>query len=468
MKSIKLKNKNWIFLILIFTFTIQLEAQDDISLESYNLGEGVRLSQDDSYSFRIRGWLQPWFQSLEYEGDNEIRFANRFRMRRARINFEGNPGNQRLYYRLQFDLTGNGPERYFASKKYLLDAFVRYNITNQIRVTFGQRMPKTDNREVWMRSNTLQFVERSRLTSSFSSLREFGLLFRGNFRTKGGAYLRPYFSVANGDGENVFNADKGGLKVGGRIDFLPFGTFAKYGQWRQVDVVRELIPKLVIGAHYSVFNDVTSRRGRSESYSRQFIYINDSNGNGSFDRGEERLPDYTKYGIDFMFKYKGFFALGEYIKSSVSIPDDITHRNDAYSDLPLDQQPYTTSFRKRVGRTTDFVDISPEEYVRNQMILGEAFNIQMGYLFKNGLSIDGRYTHLVSEDFSYLNSPLYNNRPNQYTIGLGKFLTKNYGAKIQASYSWVDGSHGISDYRGSQYPVSGGENILRMMLTLSF
>ena len=208
--------------------------------------------------------------------------------------------------------------------------------------------------------------------------------------------------------------------------------------------------------------------GRSESYSRQFIYINDSNGNGSFDRGEERLPDYTKYGIDFMFKYKGFFALGEYIKSSVSIPDDITHRNDAYSDLPLDQQSYTTSFRKRVGRTTDFVDISPEEYVRNQMILGEAFNIQMGYLFKNGLSIDGRYTHLVSEDFSYLNSPLYNNRPNQYTIGLGKFLTKNYGAKIQASYSWVDGSLGISDYRGSQYPVSGGENILRMMLTLSF
>ena len=468
MKSIKLKNKNWIFLILIFTFTIQLKAQDDISLESYNLGEGVRLSQDDSYSFRIRGWLQPWYQSLEYGGDNEIRFANRFRMRRARINFEGNPGNQRLYYRLQFDLTGNGPERYFASKKYLLDAFVRYNITNQIRVTFGQRMPKTDNREVWMRSNTLQFVERSRLTSSFSSLREFGLLFRGNFRTKGGAYLRPYFSVANGDGENVFNADKGGLKVGGRIDFLPFGTFAKYGQWRQVDVVRELIPKLVIGAHYSVFNDVTSGRGRSESYSRQFIYINDSNGNGSFDRGEERLPDYTKYGIDFMFKYKGFFALGEYIKSSVSVPDDITHRNDAYSDLPLDQQSYTTSFRKRVGRTTDFVDISPEEYVRNQMILGEAYNIQMGYLFKNGLSIDGRYTHLVSEDFSYLNSPLYNNRPNQYTIGLGKFLTKNYGAKIQASYSWVDGSLGISDYRGSQYPVSGGENILRMMLTLSF
>ena len=59
----------------------------------------------------------------------------------------------------------------WGSKKYLLDAFVRYNISKQLRVTFGQRMPKTDNREVWMRSNTLRFVERSMLTSDFSSLR---------------------------------------------------------------------------------------------------------------------------------------------------------------------------------------------------------------------------------------------------------------------------------------------------------
>ena len=183
MKHFKLKIKNFIFLCLLLFCVINSTAQSDVSIESYNLGEGVRFSQDESYSFRIRGWLQPWFQSIEYLGDNEIEFANRFRIRRARINFEGNPGNQRFYYRLQFDLTGNGPERYFASKKYLLDAFVRYNITDKIRVTFGQRMPKTDNREVWMRSNTLQFVERSRLTSVFSSLREFGLLFRGNFQS---------------------------------------------------------------------------------------------------------------------------------------------------------------------------------------------------------------------------------------------------------------------------------------------
>jgi hypothetical protein len=467
MTFIKINVKTFVCFVLIIC-GFESFGQDDISLESYRHGEGIRFSQDDSYSFRIRGWLQPWYQSTNYVGDNEISYANRFRMRRARINFEGNPGDQRFYYRLQFDLTGNGPERYLGAKKYLLDAFIRYNITNQIRVTFGQRMPKTDSREVWMRSNTLQFVERSRLTSVFSSLREFGALFRGNFRMRNGSYIRSYFSVSNGDGENVFSQDKGGLKVGGRIDFLPFGTFANFGQWRQVDIVRELIPKLVIGGHYSVFNGITSRRGRSESYSRQFIYINDLNNNGTLDKGEERLPDYTKYGIDFMFKYKGFFMLGEYVKSKVTVPEDINLRNNAYSDVPLDQQTYTSRFRQRIGRTTEFQDITPEQYVRSQMILGDAFNIQMGYLFKKGFSIDGRFTHLSSDEYSYMNSAVYNNRPNQYTIGIGQFLTKNYGAKIQASYSWVDGSLGISDYRGSQYTISGNEQILRLMVTFSF
>ena len=101
------------------------------------------------------------------------------------------------------------------------------------------------------------------------------------------------------------------------------------------------------------------------------------------------------------------------------------------------------------------------------MILGEALNLQMGYLFVNGL-IDARYTHIIADEFSYLNSAVYNNRPNMYTLGISKYLSKNYGAKIQASFSWTDGSLGISDYRGSQFPISGDETITRLMVTFSF
>lgn len=460
--------RTFIYCFVIFGGFLSF-SQEILSLESYNHGEGIRFSEGDDYNFRIRGWFQPFFQSIEYLGENEIKYLNRYRIRRARINFEGNPGNQRFYYRLQFDLTGTGPERYGATKKYLLDAFVRYNLSNQIRVTFGQRMPKTDNREVWMRSNSLQFVERSMLTSDFSSLREFGILIRGNFRTYRGGYLRSYFSFSNGDGENFFSPSRGGNKIGGRVDFLPFGTFSNFGQWRQVDMVRELIPKLVFGAHYSIFDGITSRRGRSESYSRQFIYINDLNENGIYDKGEERLPEYKKYGLDFLFKYKGFSALGEFVKSKVKVPNDITHRNDAYDNMPIDQHEYINRFRQRISPTSsEFSDVSIEEYVRSQMILGEALNLQMGYLFVNGLSIDARYTHIIADEFSYLNSAVYNNRPNMYTLGISKYLSKNYGAKIQASFSWTDGSLGISDYRGSQFPISGDEIITRLMVTFSF
>ena len=70
-------------------------SQEILSLESYNHGEGIRFSEGDDYNFRIRGWFQPFFQSIEYLGKNEIKYLNRYRIRRARINFEGNQ-NQRL------------------------------------------------------------------------------------------------------------------------------------------------------------------------------------------------------------------------------------------------------------------------------------------------------------------------------------------------------------------------------------
>ena len=155
--------------------------------------------------------------------------------------------------------------------------------------------------------------------------------------------------LTNGDGANVFSGDKGGLKVGGRLDFLPFGLFTNFGQFRQADVVRERTPKLVIGAHFSQNNGMSSRRGRE---SGAILYL-DENDN-------ESLPDYTKYGADFLFKYKGFSALGEYIKSKASVPEDITQRvrNDG-----------STSSSFTVNGMQDV-----DSYVKGRMMLGEAYN----------------------------------------------------------------------------------------------
>lgn len=264
---------------------------------------------------------------------------------------------------------------------------------------------------------------------------------RGNFRTGGSTYLKPYFVLTNGDGANVFTGDKGGLKVGGRLDFLPFGLFTNFGQFNQADIVRERAPKLVIGAHLSHNNGMSSRRGRG---SGDILYLNDND--------DESLPDYTKFGVDFLFKYNGFSALGEYIKSTASVPDDITQRirNDGSISTNFD-----------VNGVQDV-----DAYVRGRMMMGEAYNIQMGYLFKNGISIDGRYTHLNADENSFLNNATFYNRPNYYTIGISKYLSRSYGAKIQASYTFVDGSQGINNNQGE--PIPGDERLFRLILTISF
>jgi hypothetical protein len=427
--------------VLAVCLTATLVHAQDVELDSYKFGEGLRFTADEGHKIRISGYVQPYAESKQYTEADANESMNRFRMRRLRLRMDGVLPNERFSYRFQVDLSGAsevGDSE--SSNNYLLDAYVSYNITNRIKLSFGQRSTYTDNRELFMSSRTLQLVERSRLTSAFSSIREFGFFAQGNFRTGGGSYLKPYFVLTNGDGSNAFDKDHGGLKVGGRIDFLPFGLFTNLGQFRQADVMRELIPKIVIGVNYSKNNGMSSRRGRE---SGSILYLNDAN--------EESLPDYTKYGADFMIKYKGFSMLGEYIKTEADVPKDITQR------------------LRNNGSTSTTFDVNGiqdvENYVKGRMMLGTAYNIQLGYLFKNGFSVDGRYTQLEADDNSFLNNGTFYNRPEYYTIGLGKYLARNYGAKIQASYTYVRANPGINDLNGS--PIAGDEWIARLMLTFS-
>ena len=91
-----------------------------------------------------------------------------------------------------------------------------------------------------MTSTTLQLPERSRVTSSFTTIRDFGLFLRKDIRFRNISRLRNYLEITTGDGRNnFFNKDFGGLKFGGRIDYLPFGTFTNMGQFRTVDIMRE-------------------------------------------------------------------------------------------------------------------------------------------------------------------------------------------------------------------------------------
>ena len=428
-------------LSLIITLLISTSIfSQSLSLESYNFGEGLRFNDESGYSIRLTGYAQPMIDLKNYTDIEEKSSTSRYRIRRLRLRVDGKSKNQKFGYRFQADLSGTS-ETGEDTGDYLLDAYVSYAVTNRISILFGQRATYTDNRELFMNSNSLQLVERSRLTSAFASIREFGLFISGRLRAGRGAYLRPYFVLTNGDGINVFDKDHGGLKIGGRLDYLPFGLFTNLGQFRQIDVMREQAPKLVLGVHFSHNSGMSSRRGRA---SGAIIYLDEND--------QESLPDYTKYGIDFLFKYKGFSALGEYIKSTAIVPDDITQR--VRNDGSISESFLVDGLQNVDG------------YVKGRMMLGQAYNIQMGYLFKSGYSVDTRYTHLKADENSFLNNATFYNRPNYYTIGVGKLLAKNYGAKIQASITYVDGSLGINDTQGS--PIQGNEWLTRIITTISF
>ena len=425
--------------ILLVKMASSVMAQTSLTMDRYEFGRGMNFRDDGGKLLRLSGYLQPYIESKSFT-EGGAAAANRFRMRRLRMRLEGGDNSHGFSYRLQADLGGAG-EEVDGTSNYLMDAVVNYAATKKINISLGQRAPYTDNRELFMNSNSLQLVERSRLTSAFACIREFGLFVDGTYRLGESHYIKPYINITNGDGQNVFRKDHGGLKYGGRLDYLPFGLFTNFGQFNQVDLMRELTPKLVMGVNYSLNKGVSDRRGRE---SGTILYLDMLN--------NELLPDFAKMGFDFLFKYRSFSLLGEFVKTSATVPLGITQRV---------RTDGTTANTFDVNGVNDMPN-----YVRSRMMLGQGFNIQMGYLLKNNVSIDVRYTQLKADSFSFMSNGTFYNRPQHFTLGCSKYLSRSYGAKIQGDITYVKNKGGINNNQG--LPVTGNEILSRVMVTFSF
>ena len=434
MKLIRILTLVYSLLIVVYS------AAQEITPNKYKFGEGFRFTGDGGYKMEISGFVQPYIETRGYTDTPNDSLFTRFRLRRARVQFSGDSKNEKLSYRLQLDLGGGG-EADGNLSSLIFDAWASYEISKNTKIAFGQKATPTDNRELGMRSNTLQLVERSPLSSAFATIREFGFFAETSLKLSKYQYLRPEIAVTNGDGINVFSKDRGGLKFGGRVDYLPFGLFSNFGQYRQVDIVRELTPKFVFGINYSYNQGISDRRGRE---SGSVLYLDNNN--------QEALPDYVKWGADFLFKYQGFSLLGEFVSASSRVNSDITQRVRADG---------TSSTTFLVNGIQDV-----ENYVNGRMILGDAYNIQGGFVFKNNISIDGRFSHIKPEANSFLNNATFFNRSHFYTLGITKFLSRSYGAKIQMDCTYINAKSGSNGLNGS--PLNGNEIIGRVMTTITF
>ncbi|MBQ8711205.1 MAG: porin [Prevotella sp.] len=419
------------------------DIKGTVFLSRYKMGNGLQIVDGNDSRLTLSGLVQTTVTTRHYEDIDQQ--YNRFRIRRARLRLDGSSLRGRLRYRLGLDMVKGSETDDAGAGSLLQDAWLAYRPwgDGRLQISFGQRATPTDNLELSMSSHTLSFVERSKITSAFSTIREVGLFVESSHKvghTKG--VLRPSIAITDGDGPISGGKRYGGMKYGARLNYLPLGTFRNYGQSRESDIAYEFTPKLCIGMAYSYNQGTSDRRGGRSS--GDILYMDA--------RNRYRLPDMSKLVADISFKYQGFSLLAEFAKTWAHVSSDITQRVRTAG---------TTSTDFAVDGVQDV-----DAYIRNRMMLGWGYNIQAGYMFRSLWSIDARYTHLEADRYSYMNNDLYNNRPDFADLSITRYLTRSYASKIQLTVGWAR-TNGQCRTPDSRY-YDGSEWSAAMMFQFKF
>jgi len=356
------------------------------------LGNGLRFEVDSGrYQFQIGGVLQPTYGYLKRDGQKD---ENKFKSKRTYLSIGGSALDEKVSFFVQANFSDNTP---------LLDAWAGYKIRPKLLLSVGQRRTFTNNREMTYDEDKLQYTDRGLLSTTFNGNgREFGAFLEGSF---GNSFVvAPQIAVTSGDGPNSFginssDVDLGGLKYGGRIDFYPLGLFAEGNGGFTADLQHEAKPKMLLGIAGSRNNGASNAKGE---------------GHGSFltydSSGAQKLPNLSKLSADILLKYKGFSLLAEFMNTSAS------NLSGVYLD------------------STNSAKILRPGQISEYLVLGNAWNVQLGYVTKSGYALDVRYENLQPEFDKQARSVLQ--KANARTIGLTRYFSDNR-LKLQASVSDV-------------------------------
>lgn len=389
-----MKNIN---LIILCFFILPLMAQENNTINtnnaSFEMGNGLNFNfEDNNYQFAISGFVQPSYAYSKMDG---MESENEFNAKRTYLSISG----KALKEKVSFFIQNN-----FSLNDALLDAWVAYHPADNIKITVGQTRTFVNNRELTFDEDKFQFTERSSLSRTFSNTgREFGLFFEGDFML-GNMGFSPQLALTSGDGRNSFGADSrdvdlGGLKYGGRLDLYPLGFFTDGNDVQTADLLHEEEFKIAIGAAAS-YNDGASN-SVGEGHGNFVIYE---------ENGEAQLPDYRQVYADILMKYQGFSLLTEYVNASA------------------------TGLKQTFVNQAATVALQPQQ-ISSFLVLGDAFNSQIGYVTKKGYSVDLRYSQLMPEFDTFSDSVLQ--ETDIYSIGLTKYIKHN-DVKVQTTFSSID------------------------------
>lgn len=327
-----------------------------------------------------------------------------FDIPRARLNFFANVLERKLSVLARLNFASNynsvtGGKRSF--NNVLQEAVIEYNPNSKHIINFGLRADYIDTREVRFEGESNSFINRSAVSNSFDAIFDYGIRYKGNYKLGGKHLLRPFLSLTTGDSRSSLQTNFGGFKYGVRLDYLPFDKFNRGGEYYLDDLYREEKPKLVVGLIYSYNDGASSSRGTNGG---RWLY-------GDATR-KIVLPSYKRFGADYLFKYNGWYSLGNFVSTTSTVPNGIIgeYRLDgSFSTYPLTQTAEET-------KTT----------VLSRLNLGSGFNIQAGYLFYSNWAFGARYStlsqNIISANFADQN--------RYYTFVTTKYLSEN-NLKIQ-------------------------------------
>jgi phosphate-selective porin OprO/OprP len=332
-----------------------------------------------------------------------------FDIPRARLNFFANVLDKKLSVLARLNFASNfssatGGNRSF--NNVLQEAVIEYRANSKHIINFGLRADYIDTREVRFEGESNSFINRSAVSNSFDAIFDYGIRYKGNYKLGGKHLLRPFLSLTTGDTRSSLQTNFGGFKYGVRLDYLPFDKFNRGGEYYLDDLYREEKPKLVVGLVYSFNDGTSSARG--------------SNG-GRWLYGDAIqkiiLPSYKRFGVDYLFKYNGWYSLGNFTSTASTVPNGIVGEyrlNGTFLAYPLTQTAEVT-----------------KNTVLSRLNLGSGFNIQAGYLFYSNYAFGARYSTLNQDNIS----ANFADHNRYFTFVTTKYLSEhNLKIQFEAGY----------------------------------
>ncbi len=380
--------KKSLITIIIICFSVIVNAQENqINNSSYDLGDGISFSfNEGNYLFNVYGFIRPAYiyndilsnaQEVTYK---EI--SRQFKFKNSNLFIEGRAFKEKISFTIQMD---------YSISKPLVEAFIEYQLDNSTTIYFGQRQVQHNNLEMVHDDNALRFTDRGLLSQNYTqSGEEFGIFIESSFGDK--FIIEPKLAVTSGDGgdsfgENLRNIDIGGVKLGSRLNLYPLGAFSDGNEITAVDLIGEENLKIQLGLAYSKSFEVSNSMG--DGHGDFLLY--DSSGNYN-------LPDYSQLFFDLLLKYKGFSFLFEYADSYAS------SLNQVYTDE---------------NASNIFISQQISEY----LILGDSYNVHLGYMIQNGFGVDLRY-EMANPEFD-MNTESLLQSFDSYGLGISKYLKGN-------------------------------------------